>query len=247
MTAPAQAGAVEGVVVVFQAMLRGLSHTLSNRVAALLALGEALQPGQPADAELVAALRQEAARLEELLRLQRLLGGSAHGGTHGGTHGGAEPVHLPDLLPDVVALHAQRSASRELPLDVTGDPAVLPVRVRPSALVQALLALVTAGAESARGATGARLTLRYGGDTVMTTVAVEARWTGEREEADARVASATPTIPVTALARAAEWLLSDAGATLVEAQLADEAGVRFELGLPTLLEVRRRERAGGRG
>lgn len=242
MTAAAHEGAVEGVVVVFQAMLRGLSHTLSNRVAALIALGEAFEPGRPADAELVAALRQESGRLEELLRLQRLLGGSAHGGAHGG----AEPVHLPDLLPDVVALHAQRSASRELPLDVTGDPAALPVRVRPSALVQALLALVTAGAESARGAPGARLTLRYGGDTVMTTVAVEARWTGEHEAPDARMASATPTIPVTALARAAEWLLSDAGATLTEAQLVGETGVRFELALPTLLEVRRRERAGGR-
>lgn len=243
MTA-ADPGPVEGVVVVFQAMLRGLSHTLSNRVAAIIALGDALEPGQPADAGLVATLRQEAVRLEELLRLQRLLGGSAHGGAHGSP----EPVHLPDMLPDVVALHAQRSASRELPLDVGGDPSVLPVRVRPSALVQALLALVTAGAEAARGAEGARLTLRYGGDTVMSTVAVEARWTGERAEPDARVASATPTIPVTALARAAEWLLADAGAQLTEAQLADEAGVRFELAVPTLLEVRRREREGvGRG
>lgn len=234
-------GPADGVVIVFQAMLRGLSHTLSNRVAAILALGSAFEPGVPADVELVDALRSEGTRLEELLRLQRLLGGSAMGGAHGDP----EPLHLPDLIPDVVLLHAQRSASRELPLETGGDPSVLPVRVRPSALVQALLALVTAGAESVRGAPGASLALRYGGDAVMTVVTLDARTPeGPAPDAEsARLGASTPTVPATALARAAEWLLADAGAQLTETRLPDEGGVRFELALPTLLEVRRRERA----
>lgn len=219
--------AIQGLQVALQGALRGLNHALSNRVAAVAALGACLTSDEPIDAELLQALRAEGDRLERLLHLQRLLGG---------TSAPAEAVHLPDLVPDVAALYAQQSAMRDLPLEVATDAAVVPVRVRPSALAQAMLAMLGAAAAWARGARGATLLLRTGGDATTTVVSVEARWP---VGADAPAGAAAPT--VAPQLHAAAWLLADAEAR-VQLQPLD-AGVRVELALPTLLELRRRARA----
>lgn len=59
--------------VVSDAVLRGLSHELSNRAAALSGLTGMLQPDAPPGREVAELLAREAARLEETLRLSRLL------------------------------------------------------------------------------------------------------------------------------------------------------------------------------
>lgn len=230
------AEAAAAMATLFQSLLRGLAHTLSNRVASLGAIADTLAADGTLSSTYVAALGDEAARLDTLLRLQRLLGGT-------GGEELPEPVHLPDVVPDLAALHALRATAREIPLTVDGDPSVLPVRVRLPAFAQAVLALLAAAAEEANGRADATITLRYGGDPVTTALVVEARWrTGAERPVERRAMGATPIPPAAALARVAEWLLADADARLTEIRLAGDAGVRWELGLPTLLELRRRAR-----
>jgi hypothetical protein len=84
------AAAAEAWLVVSDALLRGLNHALSNRAATVGAVSGVLDPAEPPSAAIVDVLRDEAARLDELLQLARLLPGQ---------RAGTEPVHLPDVVP----------------------------------------------------------------------------------------------------------------------------------------------------
>jgi hypothetical protein len=143
------------------AVLRGLTHALSNRVGTVAAVAGMLAPGEPVSGPVAGALRDESARLEEVLALYRLLPLDA----------GAEPepLFLPDLIPAVVELHSHNGAYRDQPVAVEGAPDAPPVLVPHSAFAQALLVLLAAGAE-AGGAARLRWDGAAGGDRVALTV-----------------------------------------------------------------------------
>ena len=84
-------------------LLRGLNHTLSNRVSALSSYGAFVEAGEPLDADHLGALVTEVAQLERLLRLYRLLPLSADGRE--------EPLRVGDALPDA-APQQRRPGSR---------------------------------------------------------------------------------------------------------------------------------------
>jgi hypothetical protein len=128
------------------AVLRGINHALANRVTALAALTASAFPDEPPGAELVALLALEVERLDELLRLLRLLPAGREGG-------GAELVLVSDALADAQALHAHHAGLAEPPCEIEGDRAVLlPVVAPVPGLVQALVLLLGAVAMGHQGA-----------------------------------------------------------------------------------------------
>lgn len=118
-------------------VLRGLAHELSNRTGTIGAVAEALAAERP-DSRLAAALGVEAERLQELLRLLRLLPADAERT--------AEPVRPADVVSDALALFALHPAGRGATVDAAALDDAPPVRVRVPALTRALLVLLTATA-----------------------------------------------------------------------------------------------------
>jgi hypothetical protein len=144
------------------AVLRGLTHALSNRAGTLGAVAGMLAPGEPVSTPVAAAVQDETGRLDGVLALYRLLPLDRGAG--------AEPLHLPDLVPAVVELHGHHAGLRDVPCAVEPDPDAPPVVAPHSALAHALLVLLAAGAR-AGGGEGARLRwARDGEDQVVITV-----------------------------------------------------------------------------
>lgn len=199
-------------------LLRGLAHQLSNRVGTVAALAEALAATDPAN-RLAGALADEAAQLEELLRLYRLL--PRDGGR------GAEPVRLQDVVRDALALFAHHPRGRGLvaPAPDVHDvhdvvPEVAVVRAHVPSVQRALLILLDAAAP--HDADG------------PATVTVACRAEGER--AVVRVSgaglAAGPSIAARARRAAAALVAADGGAVTAE-----DGGLRLDL--PALASRRR--------
>lgn len=152
---------------VSDAVLRGLNHELSNRAAALSALARMVEPAEPPGSEVAGLLASETVRLEETLRLYRLL--------PGGRAREAEPVLVADALADARALHAQHAGLAGVPCAVDGDPGALPPAIAPlEGLVHALTLLLGAlalhaGAPGAGAGRRAVLTLEAGPGVVRLT------------------------------------------------------------------------------
>jgi hypothetical protein len=215
------AAAAQAWLVVSDALLRGLNHALSNRAATVGAVSGVLDATEPPSAAIVDVLRDEAARLDELLQLARLLPGQ---------RGGPEPVHLPDVVPAAVALHGYHFDLRDTPCLLEGEATVMPVLADPTALTHALLLLLTVAKLAAAGGTVA---LRHDGDDERVTLTVDALPPDE----------ATASVPAEeeAMLTAARTLLAASDATVEHRALAH--GARYALTLPTLTAARRAERA----
>ena len=128
-------------------LLRGLSHTLSNRVATIDAATYMLTLDGADVASQTATLRGEAERLEALLHALRALPRRADGA--------AEPLMASDAVQAVLSLHAHLGELRDVPCDVSIDADVAPAYADPVALQHALLvALTTARWRAHRAGSG---------------------------------------------------------------------------------------------
>jgi signal transduction histidine kinase len=128
-------------------LLRGLAHTLSNRVATIDAATYMLALDGADVASQIGTLRGETERLEALLHALRALPRHDSGS-------GAEPVMPGDAVQGALALHAHHGELRDVPCDVNIDVDVAPAYADPVALQHALLVALTAartGAHRARG------------------------------------------------------------------------------------------------
>jgi hypothetical protein len=148
------------------AILRGIAHALSNRVAALGGIGMLVDPGDIWTERLARALGDEAKRLEDILRLMRLLPDDGRGDP------GA--VELQPLVPDVISLHAYNSALLQVECAAVHDRETVPVFANRPRLVHALLLAIDTAKRHAM-ARGARVAVSYGGDAerVLIRVATE--------------------------------------------------------------------------
>lgn len=194
-------------------VLRGLAHELSNRTGTIGAVAEALAAERP-DGSLARALGAEAARLEELLRLLRLL--PADGDRV------AEPARPADVLADALALFALHPRGRDTAAVVA--PALEdapPVRAHVASLTRALLLLLVAAAGPARRP------VRLG-------ATADDAWLALRVDAEGAAGSDDELARAAGEARA--LVAPDGGEVVVPA-----AGGAAELRLPTLAAVRRRE------
>ncbi len=147
-------------------LLRGLNHTLSNRVSALSSYGAFVEAGEELDPDHLAALVTEVAQLERLLRLYRMLPLAADGRE--------EPVRVGDALPDAADLIAAHLDLRTVPLHIEVSSETPPVLARLNALVQALaLVLHAAGEEALEAGDDGAINVRVfaAGDRVMTAIA----------------------------------------------------------------------------
>lgn len=218
--APASAEASEVWLRTANDFLCGLNHALSNRVSTLASvfLGGDTE-GSDDDAR--ERLDVETAKVDALLRLYRLLERSEGAP--------AEPARVDDAVSDALALLAYHPEVRFVACTASGEGDVPPVLLVPSALVHALLVLLCAAAERA-GPGAAGIQVHYSGTPEWVTIAVETRAPVPEGQ----------TVEVEEL-RAVRWLLRSAAIVEAEARATD-GGMRLELRLPTLANLRRRER-----
>jgi len=145
------------------AILRGMAHALSNRVAALGGIGSLADPGQIWTVRLSKALQDEARRLEDILRRMRLLPDDGRGE--------AGAVELQPLIPDVVALHAYNSALLQVECTAAHDGETPPVFANRPRLVHLLLLAIDAAKRHAQ-AHGGKVALAYSADADRVTIRI---------------------------------------------------------------------------
>lgn len=198
-----------------EALLRGIGHALSNRVAGLLALAEI--PPDEHDDESLGLLPHEAQRLQELLRVVKLLPADR----------AAKPgaLMLDDVIGDGCTVMALHPSGREITWSAAGAGGAQPVRVERWMLLRALLLMMDVCREWALAAGSRAATVRVGDGGDGATSLLE--------------------VAVVGGDGAAARSLGDGSylATLVE-QLGGtlRVGETLTLALPTLAELRRRER-----
>ncbi len=162
-------------------LLRGVSHSLSNRAVALSAMAALQQDDDPEIRELVPA---ELVRLQELNRLLRLLPAE--------TRTAVQALDARDVVRDVVAFMELHPRHRDALWVVRGEAAPLPVRTRRWMLMRTLLLACDAIARDATSAGAGEVALECRGDDGTVTVEVRA------------IVVATPDVPPTAATLAKE-------------------------------------------
>ena len=162
------------------AILRGVAHALSNRVAALGGIAGLVDPGQVWTDKMSKALHDEARRLGDVLRLLRLVPSDVR------VEAGA--VELQPLIPDVVALHAYNSMLLQVECAIEYNREAMPVFGNRIQIVRALLLVIDTAKQHAR-TSGGRVVIRYSGDAERVRVEVA---TEPSATPAAASASATP-------------------------------------------------------
>ncbi|MDB4879849.1 MAG: hypothetical protein JWL60_1295 [Gemmatimonadetes bacterium] len=182
-------------------LLRGLVHSLNNRITALSAFAELAVLG---DTEFTAeaVLPGELVRLQQVNMLFRLLVPDDPA---------PAALEIGPVLADAVALHAHSARLQGVRCDVVRDDQALPVRAPRWALLRLLVVLLEVGKQTAQRTGRDVTTLRLSGDEAWVTIHVE---------------GALPAY----------------GAMMAQACGADGVVGGAEVRMPTLLEVRRRER-----
>ena len=211
------------------AILRGMAHALSNRVAALGGINGLADPGSIWTERLAKALQDEARRLEDLLRLMRLLPDDGRGDP------GA--IELQALVPDVIALHAYQSALLQVECAAVYHRETMPVFANRPRLVHSLLLAIDAAKRHAHPR-GGRVSVSYGGDADLVTIRVATEPSTSPVKAGAsasEVAAATPSVTEAAL-RAA---VSSVGGSRDIALAIEDDQMRIDLAVPTLAAGRR--------
>jgi signal transduction histidine kinase len=215
------------------AILRGMAHALSNRVAALGGINGLADPGEIWTERLSKALHDEARRLEDILRLMRLLPNDGRG----------EPgaIELQPLVPDVIALHAYQSALLQVECAAVYDRETMPVFANRPQLVHALLLAIEAAKRHAH-ARGGRVSVSYAGDADRVTIRVATEPAAAPGKGGAAAPEGTaPGIAETATALRAA--IAGVGGPSDVAVAADGEQLRIELPVPTLAAGRRSQLA----
>jgi hypothetical protein len=213
------------------AILRGIAHALSNRVAALGGIGMLVDPGDIWTERLAKALGDEGKRLEDILRLLRLLPDDGRGE--------AGAIELQPLIPDVIALHAYNSALLQVECTSVADRETAPVFANRPRLVHALLLAIDTAKRHAM-VRGSRVVVSYSGDAervvirVVTEPSAIAKPVGGPPDGGAGSVDATGVALRDALARAA--------ANFPATVTVSDGFLRIEITVPTLAAGRRIER-----
>lgn len=140
------------------ALLRGLTHALSNRVMAITTLAE-LTVESPASSTTSDVLSSEARRLDALLHQYRLLSPAPPAPP--------EPLNIADSLPSLVDLAGRHPEVAGMPCDIRVAANVQPAYIDAGMLGRVVPTLVVAATRAAR---------RMGSSRVQIDVAGDARW-----------------------------------------------------------------------
>ena len=213
------------------AILRGLAHAVSNRVAALGGIAGVVDPGQIWTEKMSLLLHGEAKRLEDILRLLRLMPGDDR----------AQPgaLELQALIPDIVALHACNSALLQVECAVQYDRETMPVFANRPRLVHTLLLILDAAKRHAQR-TGGRVAIRYSGDGERVKIRV-ATEPGKSNGVSAAIGESS--VNLDAIELGLRSALANIGGDPVIEATAEGRQLCIELTVPTLAAGRRSERA----
>jgi hypothetical protein len=128
---------------VLDKLLLGVTHNISNRVATLAGVSDILS-GDPSIPPILRALADEVPRLEESIRLLRLLAVPEDEAE--------EALEATRLVDDAAALAALHPACRNISFAQTGRRDVPPVLARHTALTHAIVVALVSAAERGRSA-----------------------------------------------------------------------------------------------
>ena len=131
---------------VLDKLLHGVTHTISNRVATLAGVSDILS-GDPGVPPILRALADEVPRLEEAIRLLRLLATP--------DDEGVEALETGRLVDDAVALAAFHPACRNVSFELADRRDVPPVLARHSLLIHAIVVALVSAAELRESGGGA--------------------------------------------------------------------------------------------
>lgn len=220
----AVADAAEGWDALNDGLVAGIHHALNNRLGTLKAVGQVVEADLAPHHPLSGALAVELERLEAAVELLRLLAREK---------AGPEALLLEPVVADARRLFEMHHSLREMTLTASLQPGVGPLWIDPADLLRSLLTL-TAAAAAATGERAA-IGIEATGDAAEVVIVIRAGGDGDGSAEDlARVGTTE-----------AKRLLERAGGSL-ETE-ADPAGFAATIRLPTLMEVRRREREGSGG
>ena len=130
---------------VLDKLLLGVTHNISNRVATLAGVSDILS-GDPTIPPILRALADEVPRLEEGIRLLRLLAVP--------DDEGEEALEAPRATDDAISLAALHPACRNVRFDVEGRREAPPVVARPTALTHEIVAALVVEASAVSGSDG---------------------------------------------------------------------------------------------
>ena len=137
----------DGWAAVLDSLLVGITHNISNRIATLSGLSDILS-GDPTVPPILRALADEVPRLEESIRLLRILAVPADERD--------EALEATRLVSDAIALTRMHPACHGVGFEAGGGQRVPPVIARPTALThEIVVALVAAAAEAIAAQTAA--------------------------------------------------------------------------------------------
>lgn len=161
--APADAAALAEWCELAEELIRGLVHSLNNRLTAMSAFSELAALG---DAEFAVerVMPAEIARMERVTALLRLLVSDDTP---------AEALEVTQVLEEAVALHAHHPILRAVRCEVRRDDGVLPVRAPRWALLRLLLVLVESATRAAAARGDEHVEVRLDGDERQVTVRVD--------------------------------------------------------------------------
>lgn len=137
-----------------ESLLRGLVHSLNNRITALSAFAELAEMGD-GDFNAQVVLPGEIARLHQLNQLLRLLVSDDPA---------PAAIEMAPVLADAVALHAHHARLRVVGCEVVREDLRLPVRAPRWALLRLLLVIIEEGKHSADRTNRDTTVLRLTGD-----------------------------------------------------------------------------------
>jgi C4-dicarboxylate-specific signal transduction histidine kinase len=207
-------------------LLWGFSHALSNRLAAISSITKIIEYSDTGLDPLLSALSDEISTLDRTLALLRLIPRNPDGTP--------EPVNLSELLPELLEVHRLRGEMREFRVTLREDGEALPVWAEPARLGHALLLLLDAVTRSARPTGDQELDVALTGDEVYAIVRLELRGADGGAGNEGKPLSPVETGVV-------RELLEESGGELCADGDSVDGGFRFEVRIPTLPEVRRRE------
>lgn len=210
-------------------ILRGIAHALSNRVAALSGVAGLVEFGDMTSQRIARALGAEVGQLHALVELVRLLPVDPRAR--------AEAIELRTMLPQIVALQAMHGELRDVGCAVTHGGEIPPVHCVKPVLIYSMLILVDAAKRDAMPSQGS-VTVAYSGDPSWVSIAVESRRGAMARVPASASDAANQRDRIGALFRQVNSSL-ELG---VDPVSDGWNGLRLAVRLPTLAEVRRRER-----
>jgi nitrogen-specific signal transduction histidine kinase len=195
------------------ALLRGIVHTLNNRVTSIEGIGATLEPNEDLK-ELGALLAAEGERLRALTESIQLVCDE--------NWANAEPCTLADLIVAATQLVRLHPDLREARIDADGADAMPALRVRQRRTVHAIVLAILATAAGGAGDIVVRCT-KAGNDRVQMELRPQRPDTGNAERAGSRTAAADALLQVDGGSAALE---AGAGSRAVVVSLMSLAGAR---------------------